>query len=105
MVINGIEWTIKYVKANSPVLQRKDGTYTLGVTDGIDNVVYIAYSLSDYMFTRVLTHELVHCVCFSYGILLDIDTEELIADFMANYGFEVISLVEDFLTKCKIMVE
>ena len=49
------------------------------------------------MLTKVLTHEICHAFCFSYGILLDMDTEEIIADFLATYGRDVIELADDIL--------
>lgn len=99
--INGIDWKLRLVKPNSGYLHRSDGSITLGMTDGNTNTVYINNKLDDYMFNKVLTHELVHCICFSYDIYIDIQTEELIADFVATYGFEIIELVEQIITNVK----
>lgn len=95
--INGITWKLKLVQPNSDYLRRSDGSITLGMTDGNTNTVYINKRLNDYMFNKVLCHELVHCICFSYEIYIDIQTEELIADFVATYGFEIIGLVEQIV--------
>lgn len=96
--INGIDWDLRLVRPNSRLLQRSDGTLTLGVTDGNTNTVYINNNLSDYRFTHVLCHEIVHCIMFSYDIDIDIQTEEFMADFIATYGFEIIDLVEKIIT-------
>lgn len=93
MEINGINWKIEYVKPSSHKLQRADGTYTIGVTDNYTKTISINERLNDYMYVKCLTHEITHAVIFSYGVYLDEFTEELIADFMANYGFEVTDLV------------
>lgn len=97
MRINNIEWIIEYVAPNSPVFRLKNGTYTIGLTDNATKTVYINNRLSDYMKRKVLTHEITHCICFSYGIYMPIETEELLADFISLYGLEIITLVDDVL--------
>lgn len=95
--INGIEWNIRFVNPNSSLLLRSDGTATLGVTDANDRCIYINDRLSDYMLEKVICHEIVHCFCFAYNIKMPIETEEYMADFIANYGFEIVELAETIL--------
>lgn len=38
----------------------------------------------------ILCHELVHVYSFSYGCDIDIETEEIIADFMSLYGRNIV---------------
>lgn len=97
MIINGIRWRIAYVSPNNANLRRYKGVYALGVTDANKQTVFINNRLSNAMRKKVLTHELVHCVCFSYGVYFDEYTEEIVADFVATYGFEIIGLVEELL--------
>lgn len=42
------------------------------------------------MADRILCHELVHVYSFSYGCDIDIETEEIIADFMSLYGRNIV---------------
>lgn len=42
----------------------------------------------------MLCHELVHAAMFSYNINLDPDEEENIADLIATYGEEIVSMTE-----------
>lgn len=97
--INGDKWKIKYVNANSNYLKRSDGALTLGVTDNNEKTVFINNKLHGRLLEKVITHEIVHCFCFSYGIFVSVETEELIADFVATYGAEVLTIVFDILKK------
>ncbi len=96
MTINGIEWKIAYTHPNNPVFRLNNGIYTIGVTDNATKTVYVNDRLNSEMTRKVLTHEITHCICFSYNIYLPIETEELIADFIANYGTEIITLVDNY---------
>lgn len=99
MTINGIEWTIEYVEPNNPIFRLKNGTYTIGMTDNSLKTVFINKRLNNFMTRKVLTHEITHCICFSYGIYMPIETEELLADFIANYGYEIIENVDNVFMK------
>lgn len=99
ITVNGIKWDIIYTRPNNPILINEDGVYTLGVTLGDTKQVFINATLSDYMLEKVLSHELCHVFCFSYNILLDRYTEELIADFLATYGRDVLDICDDLLCR------
>lgn len=90
LLINGIRWYVVFVPPKSKYLQREDGTYTLGMTDGVAECIYISNELNKIMLEKVLTHELSHATSFSYGCVLNENIEEIVADFMANYGKEII---------------
>ena len=96
-VINGIGWQIKYVPKGSRFLLRSDGSSTLGVTDWNVKTVYLLDTLKGELLEHVLCHELCHCICFSHGIYLDIETEEWLCNFMADYGKETIYLLDNLL--------
>ena len=46
---------------------------------------------------RVLCHELCHAFCLSYNVYMDIDTEEIVADFLTTYGREVFEIADRLL--------
>ena len=88
--VNDILWHIQFKKPTSSELRRSDGTISLGVTDNTTKTVTIADNVSDYMTDKILCHELVHVYSFSYGCDVDIETEEIIADFMSLYGRNIV---------------
>lgn len=98
-VVNGIEWDLSLVEPYSDTLRRSDNTITLGVTDNNDKTVYVNNRLSGRMFDKVLCHELCHVASFSYGLHIDIQTEEIIADFLSTYGREIFDIADDLLRR------
>lgn len=95
--VNGIEWNIRFVNPNDSNLMRSDGSITLGVTDNNTRTVYINNCLSEYMYNRVITHEMCHVFSFSYGCDMDIQTEEIVADFLSLYGRDVIKVADSII--------
>lgn len=95
--INGVFWKIMFVSGNSDCLKRSDGSTTVGVTDMATRTVYLNRNLRGFFLRKVLCHEIVHCFCFSYGVVLPIETEEIVADFVATYGTDVIALTDTVL--------
>lgn len=98
-MVNGIKWNLSLVEPYSTNLLRSDNTITLGVTDNNDKTVYINNRLSERMFDKVLSHELCHVASFSYGLHIDIQTEEIIADFLSTYGREIFDIADDLLRR------
>ena len=97
--VNGIEWNLILVEPYSDNLKRSDNTLALGVTDNNTKTIYINNRVSDAMFGKILCHEIVHTFCFSYGCAFDIQTEEIIADFLATYGREVFDVADNILQR------
>lgn len=97
MEINGLSWKIMFVKGNSDCLRRSDGSLTVGVTDISTQTVCLNENLRGFFLRKVLCHEIVHCFCFSYNVVLPIETEEIVADFVATYGTDVIDLTDRIL--------
>lgn len=95
--INGIQWRIRYVPAFSEYLQRSDGSYTIGMTDGNTNSVYICNKLRGEKLRHVICHELVHCFMFSHSIYIPIKQEEFIASWVADYGEELIVILDEIM--------
>ncbi len=95
--INGITWDVVFVPPNSDKLRRSDNSVTCGVTDWNDKCVYLSNALYGDFLERVLCHELTHCVCFSWGISIPIETEEWLCTFMSEHGKEIIYLLDDLM--------
>ena len=93
--INGIDWNLRLVGSHSPMLMRSDGTYTFGMTDRNTRDIYISNMIHGNFYDRVLCHELCHAFCLSYNLTMDIQTEEIVADFLATYGREVFALADE----------
>ena len=96
--INGIDWHIRFVDPHSKKLRRSDNSLTVGVTDFTDKCVYLSDTLHGAFLERVLCHELCHCVCMSWNIVIPIDTEEWLCNFMSDHGREIIYLLDDLLS-------
>ena len=92
--INGIYWQIIFVPTGSKILRRSDGSGTVGVTDNATKTVYLSELLCWALLKKVLCHEICHCACFSYDCSFPLETEELLADFLATYGREVLSVAD-----------
>ena len=105
--INGDIWFVSFVEPDSHYLIDRMGVLTLGVIDPSTKHVYLANSLYGDMLRRVLVHELSHCSMFSYGVVDDIhalidkedwvDAEEIICNFIADYGIEVFEIASILL--------
>lgn len=99
--INNIDWDIKYVPSTDIMLYRSDGSHTLGMCDNNTRIIYISSELNSDYIKRVLCHEITHAAMFSYEVDLSIDQEELLADLMATYGEEIISITNKIFKKLK----
>lgn len=98
-IINGVRWRIEYVRPDHPMLRRDDGSYTLGVCDNNSKMIYITEGLSLRKLWHVLAHEVTHAAMFSYSIVLNPFQQELIADLVATYGDEIISITNEIFSK------
>lgn len=97
--VNGIWWNLSLVEPYSGNLKRSDNTFTLGVTDNNNKTVYIDNHLYGAMLDKVICHELCHVFSFSYNLNIPIETEEIIADFLATYGRDVFIVADDILQR------
>lgn len=100
-LINRILWKIEYVHPMSEKLLRSDGSRTVGVTDLSKGMIYINSMLSGEFLRKVITHEVCHASMFSYGIFVDIETEELICDFIASNGREIFEIADELFRVIK----
>lgn len=95
--VNGTEWNISIVAPYSDILKRSDNVYTLGVTDNSLKTIFLSNKLRGRMLDKVLCHEITHVYSFENGCDFDIQTEEVIADFMSLFGRDVIYLLDDLM--------
>ena len=95
--INGIDWEIEWCSPTDSNLRRSDGSLTVGMTDNRTKTIYLSDRLSGEFLRKVTAHELVHCFCFSYGVLMDIEQEEFMADWISRYGEELVYLLDDIM--------
>lgn len=95
--INNKTWEIVKISRQNPMLMRSDGSRTVGMTDRNTQTIYIADDLRGGFLGKVLCHELCHAFCLSYDIYMDIETEEIVADFLATYGREVFEIADRLL--------
>ena len=80
------------VSPSYPVLVHKSGPPAIGCCDDPTKTIYISNTLSSSMIRKVLIHEIVHATLFSYNVRMSDDIEEIVADTVATYGDEIISL-------------
>lgn len=99
--INGEEWHIKIASENHPRLCRSDGKYALGSCDNSSKTIYINENLTQKKMKQVLCHELVHAAVFSYDIELSLQQEELLADLVATYGQEIITITNKIFNRLR----
>lgn len=99
--VNGIKWKIKYVNPFSDDLRRSDGSLTVGMTDWGKRSVFLSNRLTGAFYRKVLAHELVHCFMFSHSINIPIEEEEYIASWVAEYGTELIYLLDDLVGRTR----
>ena len=99
--VNNQEWNLVFVKPNSRNLMRSDGSITIGMTDNNTKSVYINNRLNDYMTDKVICHELTHVFAFEFDYYMDIETEEIVADFMSLYGRNIVYLLDDLIAVLK----
>ena len=95
--VNNQEWELLFVNPNSKELMRSDGTITIGTTDNIKKKVFINNRLNDYLFDKCLAHELCHVYAFSFDYFMDIQTEEIVADFFSLFGRSMVYMLDDFV--------
>lgn len=88
--INGETWYVKLVSPHHPELQRRDGSFALGMCDDKDKTIYINDAVDSVKMKKILCHELTHAAMFSYNVDLNIEQEELVADLIATYGHEIV---------------
>ena len=97
--INGIDWDVKFTSPNHPKLKRSNQTFALGSCDNSTKTIYISENVPMNRLRKVLCHEVTHAAMFSYHVQLELSQEELIADLIATYGDEIISVTNRIFSR------
>ena len=98
-LINNVYWKVAFVDPNFPLLQRMDGSYTIGACDNLTRTIYINKMLQGSLLKKVLCHQITHAAMFSYNVDLSVQQQELIADLLSTYGEEVIYITNKIFIK------
>ena len=89
--INGELWRVRLVPPQHPILFR-NGNPAVGCCDDITKTIYISDDLKPQYLKKVLCHEMVHAAMYSYNVPMSNEVEEVVADMIATYGNEIMSL-------------
>lgn len=89
--INGELWRVRLVPPQHPILYR-NGNPAIGCCDDITKTIYISNMISQSLMKKVLCHEIVHAAMYSYDVEISDYTEEIVADLIATYGNEIMTL-------------
>lgn len=97
--INGDHWVVRMVDRSCNALIDRTGERRLATTDPKTMTVYLSADLSGEMLTRVLIHEIGHCVMWSHDLIGElrqmvkprywIQAEEWVCNLIADYGMEI----------------
>lgn len=98
-LINNIYWKLAFVPIDFPLLQRMDGTYTIGACDNLTRTIYISEILHGDLLRKVLCHQITHAAMFSYNVDLTIQQQELVADLISTYGDEIVYITNKIFNK------
>lgn len=99
--INGEDWKIMLVSFNHPALYRSDNSLSIGACDNQVKIIYLNEELGLDKMKQVLCHELTHAAMFSYNVDLSLEQEELLADLVATYGQEIITITNKLFARIK----
>lgn len=96
--INNHTWQLKFIRPSNKHLQRSDGSWTFGTTDGNLKTIFIIDNMSDYMVDKILVHELSHAHAMEYDYYMPIEIEEIVCDFLSLYGRSVVYMADDLMS-------
>lgn len=102
--VNGNKWKLEFARPGSRNLQRSDGSFTFGTTDGNLKTIFIMSGMSDYMTDKVLLHELSHAHAIEYNYVMPLEVEEIVCDFLSLYGRSVVYMADDIMGRILKMV-
>lgn len=99
-IVNGHIWYIEFVNPYSPLLQRSDGSYTVGMTDMNTHTIYISNNVYGEFLHKIFKHELCHVYALEYDIYFPPFYEEVFADALATYGQSIINQSNELCNRC-----
>ena len=101
ITINGEVWRVRMVSPYHPILNYGGYHPALGCCDDITKTIYINNTQDTDSIKKVLCHEMVHAVMYSYNVDMSDYVEEIVADIFATYGNEIIALTHLVYDKYK----
>lgn len=97
--INKHIWNIKFVYPYHPILFTSDDEYTIGACDNKTKTIYLSSEIQGQLLKKVLCHEIVHAVMFSYQVPLTYRQEEVVASVIDTYGEGIVNLTNRILLR------
>lgn len=97
--INNQQWKVAYVPNFHSTLTRADGSVSIGSCDNTTHTIYLNQNLYGGLLKKVLCHQISHAAMFSYNVKLDPLQEQVIADLIATYGEQIISITNKIFNK------
>ena len=95
MNINGLNWKIVFTENDNDLIV--NSSVRLGVTDRNKLTIYLYDGLKGKLLRKVLIHELTHAWLFSYDYDLDVETEEMLCEFLDTYAENIIDEADEYL--------
>lgn len=99
--INRYTYELLQVDSNDENLNVGDNDFRSGITDFRTKKIYIAKGLSEDSQNYTIIHELTHAIMDSYGFLQVEWNDEIVADFMAIYVYEIERILNLIKNSCK----
>lgn len=99
MIINGVEWRLRFVSPFNSNLHTPTGSQALGCCDKDNRIIYISNILNPIQLRIVLYHEITHAVIDSYKIKMTEQEEEKVAQVISYHGNEIINLTKGITRK------
>jgi hypothetical protein len=98
-IINHKIWYLKFISPRHELLVMPDGEFTIGVCDNNTQTIYLASNLRGHLLKKVLCHEIVHAMMFSYQVPLTYRQEEIVAGIIDTYGEKIINITDKILER------
>lgn len=95
MNINGLNWKIVFTENDNDLIV--NSSVRLGVTDRNRLTIFLYDGLKGKLLRKVLIHELTHAWLFSYDYNLDVETEEMLCEFLDTYAENIIDEADEYL--------
>lgn len=97
--INGVKWRVLLVPPFHPGLYKNGNIFALGCCDFSSQIIYISKDVRHKHLKKVICHELVHAIVFSYGIEMDAESEEIMANLIASHGQEILDMADKIIKR------
>lgn len=96
---NDVEWEIYFVSPTHRQLDLGNNQFALGVCDDKLKTIYINKNLKPFYMKQALAHELTHAAAFSYGLKLNREEHEALADFIVSHSRNIIEMTDEIIKR------